>query len=394
MTRPPAVAPVGGAESDTSPTCPSGTGTQRGQRAPSPSPSKAVVGPTGDWWDRHAAYQSPGVWAEERRLVWRPSWQAVAVAGDLGAHGAFATVTPCGEPVVLVRDGETIRALRNVCRHRLMRLCEGTGTASSLRCSYHGWRYGLDGALQAVPQRSSQFPGLDPHRLALESFPARCWSGLVLVRLAAPTGTESSAGEPWRRLEPAVARHLPQELPVIGRQRLVARCNWKLLVENHIDAYHLWYLHQDSLDDYDHRAFDARWWPDGTWMSWEPCRQAISDRPGLVAVPGAPAVMGAHLLFPGLLVVTSPWWLATYWLDPVAPERTEVHLVVRGPAGSDPDALVADVRHFVDQDVWACEAVQEALAAGDVPEGPLAAGHEAHVVAFRRLVCEVLGGVG
>lgn len=353
-------------------------------------PPHPLVDAAGAWWDRRAAYLSPAVLAAELRLVWRPSWQAVAVADDLAHQGAFTSVTPGGEPVVLVRDGQRVRALANVCRHRAMRLCQGSGTAASLRCAYHGWRYGLDGALQAVPQRSSQFPAIDPASLALGSFAAHRWLGVVLVCLGATDGAATAAGEPWRRLDPAVAAYRPADLPVVARRRVVAHCNWKLLVENHVDAYHLWHLHQDSLGDYDHRSFDASWWPDGTWVSWEPWARETVHRPGLVAVPGAPAAMGAHLLFPGLLVVTSPWWLAVYWLDPVAVDRTDVHLVVRGAAGTDPEALLADVCGFVDQDVWACEAVQEALPASRAGEGPLALGHEAHVVAFRLLVAQHL----
>lgn len=357
-------------------------------------PGIATVDAAGAWWDRQAAYRSSEIWAEECRLFWRRSWQAVALSDDLEGHGAFTVVAPSGEPVTLVRDGNVIRALSNVCRHRAMRLCEGSGTTGSLRCAYHGWRYGLDGELQAVPQRTSQFPGIDLSGLALESFAVRSWMGLVLVRLDGSGDAPPFGPQHHEQLALAMVRHSPDVLPVVGRHRLVAHCNWKLLVENHIDAYHLWYLHRDSLDAYDHRSFDAHWWPDGTWVSWEPFRGELIDSTGLVQVPGAPAGMGAHLVFPGLLVVTSPWWLATYWLDSVAPDRTEIQLVVRGPSGSDVDVLVAAVRHFVDQDVWACEAVQQALAARSAREGPLARGHETHVVAFRRLVGEALDRAG
>jgi choline monooxygenase len=362
-----------------------------GPRRPGPRrPLQPTVDGAGAWTDRRAAYRSAEVWAAEQRLIFRRSWQVVATVDDVAEDGSFVTATPGGEPVVVVRDGTTVRALSNVCRHRAMRLCEGVGTARALRCAYHGWRYGLDGSLQAVPQRAAQFPDLDPDRLALESFAVRCWAGLVLVRLDHPSPQD--APEPFSRLDAALAHHREAELPVVARQRLAVRCNWKLLVENHVDAYHLWYLHEESLADFDHRRFSPRWWPDGTWMSEEPCRTAPVERPGLRLVPGAPATIGAHLLFPGLLVATSPWWLATYWVEPGGAERTDLHVVVRGALGSDPTALMADVRRFIDEDVWACEAVQDGLSACAVDEGPLAADHEAHVAAFRALVGKVLDG--
>ena len=45
-----------------------------------------------------------------------------------------------------------MRAFRNVCRHRGMDVAEGTGCHRALSCPYHGWTYGLDGALRTAPE--------------------------------------------------------------------------------------------------------------------------------------------------------------------------------------------------------------------------------------------------
>jgi phenylpropionate dioxygenase-like ring-hydroxylating dioxygenase large terminal subunit len=41
-----------------------------------------------------------------------------------------------------------------------MVMLEGQGACRAIRCDYHAWRYGLDGALRVVPQRTDQFPDL------------------------------------------------------------------------------------------------------------------------------------------------------------------------------------------------------------------------------------------
>ena len=66
-----------------------------------------------------------------------------------------------GVPIVVVRheDGG-LRAFRNACRHRGVTLADGQGCTRVFTCGYHGWAYGLDGALQHVPHESG-FPGLD-----------------------------------------------------------------------------------------------------------------------------------------------------------------------------------------------------------------------------------------
>src|SRR5258706_12677758 len=57
------------------------------------------------------------------------------------------------EPLVLASDDEgTVRCLSNVCTHRGAIVVEGEGHARSLRCRYHGRRYGLDGKFVSMPE--------------------------------------------------------------------------------------------------------------------------------------------------------------------------------------------------------------------------------------------------
>jgi phenylpropionate dioxygenase-like ring-hydroxylating dioxygenase large terminal subunit len=59
-----------------------------------------------------------------------------------------------GIPLVITRDaGGELRAFVNVCRHRLHPVVTENGNARQLRCSYHGWTYGLDGQLRHAPRQ-------------------------------------------------------------------------------------------------------------------------------------------------------------------------------------------------------------------------------------------------
>src|SRR5579862_1555854 len=102
-----------------------------------------------------AAYWS-GAWAERERVgLFDDRWALVASLDELTRPGDYATAMVGSSPVVVVRDGDgTLRAFHNLCRHRGMRLLQGSGTAArTIECFYHGWRYGLDGSLRVVPQR-------------------------------------------------------------------------------------------------------------------------------------------------------------------------------------------------------------------------------------------------
>jgi phenylpropionate dioxygenase-like ring-hydroxylating dioxygenase large terminal subunit len=163
--------------------------------------------------------------------------------------------------------------------------------------------------------------------------------------------------------------------------RYEAACNWKLLVENHIDVYHLWYLHARSLAAYDHRKF--RWESLGdNWWSLEPKKKPAG--PG-----GLPWVsedmrhhIGAFLLFPNLMLVTTDEYFATYDATPVAPDRTVLTLRVRSNVNADADALVASIRSFMAEDVAACERMQQGAASPTFGVGALASTHEEPIRRF------------
>src|SRR5438045_9046882 len=57
------------------------------------------------------------------------------------------------EPIVVTHalDGQ-LHAFYNVCRHRAGQVARTRGNPKSLQCQYHGWTYGLDGALRACPE--------------------------------------------------------------------------------------------------------------------------------------------------------------------------------------------------------------------------------------------------
>jgi len=59
--------------------------------------------------------------------------------------------------------------------------------AQLFRCGYHGWTYGLDGALISAPEFEGQ-AGFDPKQFTLTPVRAEEWSNLIFVNL--DPGTE------------------------------------------------------------------------------------------------------------------------------------------------------------------------------------------------------------
>ena len=78
---------------------------------------------------------------------------------DPAQRGDYFLFEIAGESVIIVRDQQGgINALLNVCRHRGSRICDQpAGHEARLVCRYHGWTYGLDGALRAAAHMPADF---------------------------------------------------------------------------------------------------------------------------------------------------------------------------------------------------------------------------------------------
>src|SRR5512140_404032 len=103
-------------------------------------------------------YTDPEVHARLREAVFARSWQLVAGADLLGGPGSalpFEFVPGhLPEPLVLVRDeAGALACFSNVCTHRANLVVDAPCSGlSSLRCRYHGRRFGLDGRLRSMPE--------------------------------------------------------------------------------------------------------------------------------------------------------------------------------------------------------------------------------------------------
>ena len=186
----------------------------------------------------------------------------------------------------------------------------------------------------------------------------------------------------------------PDRLVEVARHRFELRANWKLFVENHIDVYHLWYLHAGSLGAYDHPR--ARWGSVGDhWVFYEPPRADI-DVDGVGFWRGMRPVghvgrdrwgSGAHLIFPNLTFATGAGFFMTYHCTPLGPDRSLIDMRVRAEAGSDPTSMLQLSKDIIQrEDGTACEALQAAVRSPWFRVGPLARHHELPITRFHRSV--------
>ena len=200
-----------------------------------------------------AAYTSEAFLALENERIFADSWVFAGFAHELFRPGDVTPITVAGRPLLLVRDSELrIRAFHNVCRHRNLKLVDSPGNAGrAIRCPYHSWTYGLDGALHVTPYFGGREPravppGFDRRQHGLVPVRSATWHDWIFVNLtgAAPPIEEFVA--PLRNRLDGVDLARIHHLVTIDFGEVAA--NWKLILENFIEPYHVQFVHATTTE--------------------------------------------------------------------------------------------------------------------------------------------------
>ncbi|MEX6504541.1 aromatic ring-hydroxylating oxygenase subunit alpha [Pseudomonas zhanjiangensis] len=191
-------------------------------------------------------YTCPEFYQFEVETFLKKEWHCVGREDEVASPGDYFTTVLFDEPLLVIRgDDSEIRVLSNVCRHRGMPLAEGRGSARRLVCSYHAWSYARDGRLSNAPRMQDK--GINAGNCSLPVFRSELWNGFIYVNLddaAAPLSSRLQG------LEALLDSYGTREMRIVHAQEEIWNTNWKCLVENFMEAYHLSVVHPETLHPY------------------------------------------------------------------------------------------------------------------------------------------------
>jgi phenylpropionate dioxygenase-like ring-hydroxylating dioxygenase large terminal subunit len=203
------------------------------------------------WTLPPAAYVRPDIYDLEVERILRRSWAPLARTDQAPEPGDYIAMDFMGQPVLLVHglDGR-FRAMANVCRHRAAPVAEGAGRRKLFTCPYHAWSYDTEGRLIAAPLMDG-VEGFAPEDCRLGQIRTEVWEGFVMVNLDPDAAPFAPQVEPLRRYFQAFRMG---EMAVVRTLTYDSGWNWKVLVENFMEAYHHLAAHAQTLEP----AFHAR----------------------------------------------------------------------------------------------------------------------------------------
>ncbi len=371
------------------------------------------------------AYTSQAWFDREQEMIFSKTWAYAGFAEDISEPGQYISVQAGLNNIFIVMGRDRrLRAFHNICRHRGTQLIRAVGKAQkALTCPYHDWTYDLEGNLISVPEEQSEFKDLDKSCLGLKKASVDMWRGMLFVH---PNPDAGSIMEWFGEVEPHLGPHNIEELVEYpdARVEYEIKANWKIVVENYIDVYHLAHLHSGTLAMYDHAKAEYGFFGPH-YAFWEPLSEDYAkdiekNAPTPLVLPLDQLGASVPMLFPGIGLAESESNWATFIITPLGPQLSRVENRVRLKNASEwefqkqqwrsasfwsksikgkysPEAAEHDddpmaSGDFTAEDIYACEQQQKSLKSPYFEVGASAQNGESPVRQHQQVVLDFVEG--
>jgi phenylpropionate dioxygenase-like ring-hydroxylating dioxygenase large terminal subunit len=284
-----------------------------------------------------ASYTEPAFHGFETAEIFRKEWISTCHVSQIPNAGDFVRIDICGEPMLVVRGKDmAVRVLSRTCRHRGMDLMPSgfghpdEGNKRVILCPYHLWSYDLGGKLVGAPEMQ-QAEGFDRSEVCLHEFLSEIWEGFVFVTLSAEI---APLADKYRRFkEQFIGKWNMADADLVWSAHWECDFNWKILLENFMEAYHHLGAHMKTLEPFlpARGCWTEPYDPEFSCMHL-PLKASMKEEilatgnPG-TAFPIFPGLgiddcveWGVYLGFPNFLLFTAPDRVYWYRLLPTGPE--------------------------------------------------------------------------
>lgn len=343
-----------------------------------------------------ADYLDPERFEAERRALFQEHPVVVGHISQLPRPGTWLTTDDPGRPILVTRtESGELRAFLNVCRHRGAPVAIGTaGSGRRLTCSFHGWTYDLEGELRGLPLPDG-FESLDRSCHGLTPLPVAERHGMIVVR--------PSAGGPPIDLDAffgGVSDELgdrPPEPHLLATRRWDVDCNWKVLLDNFLEVYHLPVLHAANIGPHfePNRILIDHYGQNTRRIDPRLSIRGLADQPRDTWRLRDHALITYHL-FPNLQTFWTPDYFSWLAVWPISIDRSRCTQILVADWQADSDQRMAHLQTNLDlfdrtlaEDFAMSAEVQRGLASG-ANEELMFGRHEQEAARLHALVDEAL----
>ena len=223
---------------------------------------------------------SKGFGKLERRSIFEKEWICVGREDEFDGHGSYLTHEIAGVSILVVKQKSgQIGAFVNACAHRFACLVPSqSGKSKKFTCRYHAWSYDCEGRLISAPHMEMR-AGFDKSDHRLHPLAVAVWEGFVYVTL-----NEDPVTIPKKSLRPLrdniVGRYNMACYKTVLREKMRWNANWKNLIENFIESYHVPVAHGKTFAKHEKPITDYLCGEDNDYYCYHLAPQHSKSGPG------------------------------------------------------------------------------------------------------------------
>jgi|TARA_B110000003_G_scaffold171925_1_gene171553 choline monooxygenase len=335
------------------------------------------------------SYTDQQFWEIECNTVLADGWLFVGFVHELLKPGDVVPILIAGKPILLIKNNKNeINAFHNVCSHRCLKLVsEKKNVGKIIQCPYHSWAYDLDGNLKATPH----FGGTNNHRPqgfknsdhGLKLIRIHIWHDWIFINLNGKAKKFDEYAKPLIKKFKDINLGKIKKVATLDFGEI--QSNWKFLIENFIEPYHVQFVHKTTTKQplKDHYTI-----VDGICLgSGVDVKEENKDASTL-------SVSSRYLsLFPNFIIGTYvPNQIGVYLNVPVSPGLTTQKRIIYTTEGKNMSKQEIDLQkkiwwsvHKEDHEI--CERLQQGRSSPASISGGLLSPHwETSVRAFQKLI--------
>ena len=198
------------------------------------------------------SYTDNEFWEKECNTVLSNGWLFVGFVHELSKSGDVLPVFIAEKPILLVNnENNKITAFHNVCSHRCLKLVnEKKNVGKLIRCPYHSWSYDLEGNLRSAPHiggsNQHKLKGFNFKNHGLKPIRIHIWNDWIFINLNGKAKKFEEYAKPLFSKFNNIDFDKLTYVATLDFGKI--NTNWKFLIENFIEPYHVQFVHKTTTN--------------------------------------------------------------------------------------------------------------------------------------------------
>jgi len=191
-------------------------------------------------------YFSKEIFNKEKKNL-RTGWHYVGLKSEMPNHNDFISLNVFGIPLVIQNFNGELKCFKNVCSHRFSIIQSEKCGNRALFCPYHGWAYNKKGIPSGIPKKPFFNLNKDEiQNLKLKEFTIDFAGEMIFANLGTDSELIDFIG--LKTFNLLSIFELKKDLK-IDENLMKIKANWKILVENTLEAYHVQLVHENTFQN-------------------------------------------------------------------------------------------------------------------------------------------------